>query len=45
MSKPLPKDAMEEFLHKKQYWLPVTKADETAASKTSIAGEKIFSVY
>ncbi len=41
MSKPLPKDAMAELLHKKQYWLPVAIAEEQAAPQTNRAKENV----
>jgi diguanylate cyclase (GGDEF)-like protein len=39
MSKPLPKDAMEELLHKKQYWLP-NKAQDNLSPVTVLTKDK-----
>jgi diguanylate cyclase (GGDEF)-like protein len=41
MSKPLPKDAMEELLHQKHYWLPISRAEEQTASQTNRRKENV----
>ncbi len=45
MSKPQPKDVMEESLHQKQYWLPVSRAGEKAARKANRAKEENVTVF
>jgi diguanylate cyclase (GGDEF)-like protein len=45
MSKPLPCDALEELLHKKQYWLPIARTEEQSAAQTNQAKEKNVTVF
>jgi EAL domain-containing protein (putative c-di-GMP-specific phosphodiesterase class I) len=45
MSKPLPKDAMEELLHKKQFWLPVAKSEETETVQSSLRKDETVTIF
>jgi hypothetical protein len=45
MSKPLPKDVMEELLFKKQYWLPFGKAEKKVSVQANLRQNKNVRVF
>ncbi|HVE60081.1 MAG TPA: EAL domain-containing protein, partial [Pyrinomonadaceae bacterium] len=45
MSKPLPKDVMEELLLKKQFWLPAPKFEDQSALQTNLGEDKNVAVF
>ncbi len=45
MSRPLAKDVMEELLHKKQFWLPISKAEVQNSRQTNSAQNKNIAAF
>ena len=45
MSRPLAKDVMEELLHKKQFWLPTSKAEDQSSHQTNSPQDEIIAVF